>query len=95
MIALSVASAKNIAIGAAGVFVVFSLLSAWIIKNIVGKVIMIVLTVGLALGAWTQRGNLQDCANNAEVAAQKAAAAGKSDGLTQIPCKLMGFTVKL
>ena len=68
MIALSVDSAKNIAIGAAGVFVVFSLLSAWVIKNVVTKIIMIVLMVGLALGVWTQRTSLQDCADKAQAA---------------------------
>jgi protein-S-isoprenylcysteine O-methyltransferase Ste14 len=90
MIALSVDSAKNIAIGAAGVFVVFSLLSAWIIKNIVGKIIMIVLMVGLALGAWTQRTSLQECADKAKAAAQ----AGNTslDGVT---CKFFGTEVKL
>jgi hypothetical protein len=91
MIAISVDSAKNIAIGAAGVFVVFSLLSAWIIKNIVGKIVMIVLMVGLALGAWTQRTSLQDCADKAKVAAQS----GDPNALTNVTCKFFGTDVKL
>jgi hypothetical protein len=91
MIALSVDSAKNIAIGAAGVFVVLSLLSAWVIKNIVGKIIMIVLMVGLALGAWTQRSSLQDCADKAKAAAQT----GSTDALSTVTCKFFGTEVKL
>jgi hypothetical protein len=91
MIALSVDSAKNIAIGAAGVFVVFSLLSAWVIKNIVGKIIMIVLMVGLALGAWTQRNSLQDCATKAKAAAQT----GNTAALDGVTCKFFGTQVKL
>jgi hypothetical protein len=91
MIALSVDSAKNIAIGAAGVFVVLSLLSAWVIKNVVGKIIMIVLMVGLALGAWTQRASLQDCANKAQAAAQT----GSTDALAKVTCKFFGTEVKL
>jgi hypothetical protein len=91
MIALSVDSAKNLAIGAAGVFVVLSLLSAWIIKNVVGKIIMIVLMVGLALGAWTQRTSLQDCADKAKAAAQT----GSTTALDGVTCKFFGTEVKL
>lgn len=66
MLALSLDTAKNVAIVVAVVFVVFSVVSAWLIKNIVMKIITIVLTAGLALGVWTQRAELQDCADKAK-----------------------------
>lgn len=88
MSALSVDSAKNIAIVLAVVFVVFSFLSAWLIKNVVTKIIMIVLMVGLAFGAWTQRTSLQDCAAKAKTAVAKGA-------VSDVTCKFFGTDVNL
>ena len=66
MTALTVDQAKNAAVIAVVVLVVLSIASAMIIKNIVGKIISIVLFAGLALGAYTQRANLKDCADKAQ-----------------------------
>jgi len=88
MTALSIGSAKNIAIAVAVGFVVLSFLSAWLIKNVVMKLIMIVVLVGLALGAWTQRTSLQSCADKAQV----AVAAGSIDG---VKCTFFGTQVTL
>ena len=66
MTALTVDQAKNAAVIAVVVLVVLSIVSAMIIKNIVGKIISIVLFAGLALGAYTQRANLKDCADKAQ-----------------------------
>lgn len=69
MPALSLESAKDLAIGAVVVFLVLAAMSAWIIKHTITKLLAVVLTAGLALGAWTQRTNLQQCAEQAAVAA--------------------------
>lgn len=61
MLALDYDTAKQAAIGLIVVFVVLSVVSAIIIKNIIAKVISTLLLLGLALGMWTQRQNLQDC----------------------------------
>ncbi len=66
MLALSLESAKTLAIVVAAVFVVFAVASAWMIKNITTKIIAVVLLAGLALGVWTQRTSLQDCADKAK-----------------------------
>jgi uncharacterized membrane protein len=66
MTALTVDQAKNAAVIAVVVLVVLSIASAMIIKNIVGKIISIVLFAGLALGAYTQRANLKSCADKAQ-----------------------------
>ena len=66
MTALTVDQAKNTAVIAVIVLVVLSIASAMIIKNIVGKVISIVLFAGLAMGAYTQRANLKTCADKAQ-----------------------------
>ncbi|MGB8860017.1 MAG: hypothetical protein WCC60_12210 [Ilumatobacteraceae bacterium] len=69
MIALSLESAKTIAIVVAIAFIAFSVISAWLIKNIVTKLVMVLLMAGLALGVWTQRTSLQDCADKVKATA--------------------------
>ena len=66
MIALSLESAKTIAIVVVIAFIALSVISALVIKSIVTKLIMVVLMACLALGVWTQRTSLQDCADKAE-----------------------------
>lgn len=63
LLALSLDSAKQLAIVIVVAFVVLSIVSAAIIKNITMKVISVLLFGGFALGVWTQRTNLQDCAD--------------------------------
>ncbi len=88
MTALSLDSAKNIAIVVALVFLVLTVASAWLIKNIVTKLIMIVLMGGLALGAWTQRTSLQDCAS-------KARDGFDSGSTTPVTCTFFGTDVNV
>ena len=82
MPALSLESAKDLAIGAVVVFVVMAVISAWVIKHTVTKLLAVVLTAGLALGAWTQRSNLQSCAERAVVAASSS-----------VSCTFFGTTI--
>ena len=70
MIALTLETAKTIAIVVAVAFVALSVISALLIKSIVTKLIMVVLMAGLALGVWTQRTSLQDCADRAQAKAE-------------------------
>ena len=70
MIALSLESAKTIAIVVGIAFVAFAVLSAWVIKNITTKLIMVLVLGGLALGVWSQRTSLQDCADSARAKAE-------------------------
>jgi high-affinity Fe2+/Pb2+ permease len=90
MSALSVESAKNIAIVVAVVFVVLSVVSALIIKNIVTKLILVVLMGGLALGAWSQRNSLSDCADRAQ-----AEIANGTAGVGTVTCKFFGTEVDI
>lgn len=89
MIALSLETAKTIAIVVALVLVASAIVSAWLIKNLVTKVIMVVLLAGLALGVWTQRADLQDCADRAQAALDV--------GLTKtsITCTFLGSDVTI
>ncbi len=85
--AMSLESAKTIAIVIVVAFVVFAVISAWVIKNVTMKIISIVLMVGLGLGVWTQRSNLQDCADRAK---DKVAA-----GVDEVKCEFFGSEVSV
>ena len=86
MSSLSVDSAKNLAIGAVVVFLVMALASAWVVKHAVVKLVSVVLMAGLALGAWTQRTNLESCVDRA------AQAVGVGADVT---CTFFGTDVEL
>ncbi|MFZ4720145.1 MAG: hypothetical protein ACOYMR_12010 [Ilumatobacteraceae bacterium] len=90
MSAVSVESAKNIAMIVAIVFVVLSVVSAVLVKAIVTKIILVVLLAGLALGAWTQRKSLEDCVNKAQ-----AEIANGSAGDGSITCTFFGTDVEV
>ena len=89
MIALSLQSAKTIAIVVLIVFVAFAVISAWVIKNVTMKIISILLLLGLGLGMWTQRSNLQDCADRAKAKVD----AGIDEG--SITCEFFGTEVSV
>lgn len=84
MIALDLETAKTIGMVAAGAFVVFGILSAWLVKTVVTKIIMIVLMAGIAIGVYSQRASLDDCATRAK------AAVGTTDSVT---CTFFGTEV--
>jgi len=86
MSSLSVDSAKNLAIGAVVVFLVMALASAWVVKHAVAKLITVVLMAGLALGAWTQRTNLESCVDRAAQAVEVGA---------DVTCTFFGTDVEL
>lgn len=89
MTALSLESAKTIGIVIVLAFVAFAVISAWVIKNITMKIITVLLMVGLGLGAWTQRGSLQDCADKAKAKVDAGAAEGS------ITCEFFGTEVSV
>jgi hypothetical protein len=66
MVALTVESAKTIGLTVAIGLAVLAVGSAWLIKNITQKLISVAVLGILAIGIWTQRTNLSDCANTAK-----------------------------
>ena len=85
MSALSLESAKTLAIVIVIAFIAFAVISAWVIKNVTMKIISILLMVGLGLGVWTQRSNLQDCADKAKAGVDKGS----------VTCKFFGSEVSV
>ena len=62
MIAITLETAKNIGIVVAVALVAVMLVMAWLVKAVVAKLISVLIVGGLALGVWTQRTSLEDCA---------------------------------
>ena len=88
MIALSLESAKTIAIVVVLAFIALSVISALVIKSIVTKLIMVVLMACLALGVWTQRTSLQDCADKAKAKADALDVSG-------LTCTFFGTNIEV
>lgn len=86
-VALSIDTAKNIAVAIALGFVALSVLSAVLVKKLVTKLVLVVLLVTAALGVWSQRSNLQDCATRAK---DRVAGAG-----TTVECTFFGTDVSV
>ena len=63
MLALSLGQAKAIAVVVVLVLIGGALASAWLMKEVMQKVALVVILGLLALLVWTQRSSLQDCAD--------------------------------
>ena len=72
MFALTLATAKNIAIGIVIGLVVISLITAKVVANVTKKIILVVVLVGLAVLVWTQRQSLQSCADKVRAGSGEA-----------------------
>ena len=88
MLALTTDTAKQFGLyGIAGVLVL-GVLSAIIVRKVVGKIISLIITVGLAAMLFGQRGAINDCLKKNEplIKAGKAA---------DVSCTFFGKTIKL
>jgi protein-S-isoprenylcysteine O-methyltransferase Ste14 len=72
MLALTVDSAKNIAILVVIALVVFAVLTAKFVASATKKAIFLLVFGGLAMGVWNQRQSLQTCADNVKANIGKA-----------------------
>jgi hypothetical protein len=62
VLGLELDTVRNVALLAIAVAVLVVLLGAWLIKAIVGKLVVVGLVGGLAVVVWSQRESVQDCA---------------------------------
>jgi len=84
MFAVSLETAKTVAVVIIAAFVLMGILSAWLIKTVVTKLIVAVVAVGLAIAVYSQRASLQDCADKA-----------KSNLGKEVSCTFFGTEVKV
>lgn len=64
---------KNIALGVSGASIVVSLLLLTVIKSIVGKLISLAIFLSIAVGGYTQRASISDCADKVATQASTSA----------------------
>ncbi len=88
MIAMTVDSAKSIGVAVVVALIAILLAMIMLIKKATGKLIAIVIVGGLAIGVWSQRSSLQDCADNVK-------ARGALGATSDVSCKFMGTDVKV
>lgn len=92
MLAISLDTAKNIAIVLALLFAAGSVASAWIMKTIVQKVAVAAVLAIFAFAVWTQRASLQDCADKVKDAYERE---GLNPQLDDTDCSFFGVTITI
>lgn len=88
MFSMTVDSAKDIGIAVAVFLVVIMVLMFLMMKKVTGKLISVIIVGGLALGVWTQRSSLENCASKVKA----RAALGDN---TNVTCTFMGSDIKV
>jgi hypothetical protein len=73
VLGLELDTVRNVAILAIAVAAVVVLVGAWLIKALVGKLVVIGLIGGLAVAVWSQRESVQDCADRVGTTLQAGA----------------------
>lgn len=84
MLALDVQAASNLGVVLVVALVTLSVVMAVVVKNITVKLITTLLMLGLALGVWTQRSELRDCATRIE-----------SGGFDTTTCTFFGSQIEI
>ncbi len=89
---LTLDTAENLAIALVVLFVVGGILSAWLVRKVVAKVISIALFALLAFAVWSNREALQDCADKVSAALERS---GGDAAVGDNECTIFGFTVEI
>jgi hypothetical protein len=92
MIALTLDDAKTIALVVATAFAVGAVVSFWIMKSVVQKLVVAALLALLAFAVWSQRVSLQECADKVR---DNFELAGAGVTVTDTECSFFGFTVTI
>jgi uncharacterized membrane protein YfcA len=90
VLALTLESAKQLAIAVVVVFVVGAFLAAWVMKTIVQKVATVFVLALLAFAVYTQRTSLQDCADKVQGNFDRV---GTNVTVTDTDCSFFGMTI--
>lgn len=92
MLALTLDDAKTIAIVASAVLLLGAVLSFWVMKTIVSKIVVAGLLGLLAFAVWTQRTSLQDCADKVQGNFERV---GTEVTVADTDCSFFGVTVTI
>ena len=92
VLAIGLDAARNIAILVVFLFVLGAIVSAWLVKTIIQKVVLALVLGLLAFAVYTQRSELQDCVDRVRTDfSREAIEAGRAD--TQ--CTFFGTDVTI
>lgn len=92
MIAVTLEQASTIAIVATTTLIVAAVLSFWVMKSLVQKLVVAVLLGLLAFAVWTQRSALQDCADKVE---QNFERTGADVTVIDTQCSFFGLSITI
>lgn len=90
MLALTLGQAKTIAILVVVVLVGLALASAWLMKEVMQKVALVVILGLLALLVWSQRASLQECSEKV-----RAAGVDINDPDVDTTCSFFGRDIEI
>ncbi len=90
MLALTLGQAKTIAVLVVIVLIALALASAWIMKEVMQKVAVVVILGLVALLVWTQRSSLQECADKV-----RAAGVNINDPDVDTTCSFIGRDIEI
>lgn len=90
MLALTLGQAKTIAALVVVVLIALAVASAWIMKEFMQKVALVVILGLLALLVWTQRSSLQECSEKV-----RAAGVNVNDPDTDTTCSFLGRDIEI
>ena len=90
MLALTLETAKQLAVSVVVIFVVGAFLAAWIMKTIVQKFATFFVLALLAFAVFTQRTSLQDCADKVQGNFERI---GTDVTVTDTDCSFFGVTI--
>ena len=91
MLAFTTDTAKQFGLYAIGAVLVLGVLSAIVVRKVIGKIISLVVTLGLVATLWGQRSAIKDCADKAKAQARTAVVGTPAD----ITCSFFGTDVKV
>ncbi len=90
MLALTLGQAKTIAALVVVVLIGLAIASAWIMKEVMQKVALVVILGLLALLVWTQRASLQECSDKV-----RAAGVNVNDPDVDTTCSFFGRDIEI
>ncbi|MEJ7799084.1 MAG: hypothetical protein WKF60_01105 [Ilumatobacter sp.] len=90
MLALTLGQAKTVALVIVVALVAFALISAWVMKEMMQKVALVVILGLVALLVWTQRASLQECSEKV-----RAGGTAINDPAVDTTCSFLGRDVEI
>ncbi len=92
VLAITLEQATTIAVVASTALAVGAILSFWVMKSLVQKLVVAVLLALLAFAVWSQRTALQDCADKVEANYERT---GTAVTVFDTECTFFGLTVTI